>query len=162
MKISNNFKSHTYHSTKVVFTFSWSRSFIVFSNLLARFTLRYLTKGLMVIPYECRIKNRFSCITSSHYSKSKKHILIPGRRPWSKRRRLWPWRKAVASWPCFCRRAIPKRKLLLHAIHRKTWRTFQRDLIYANGNDWLTPSAWCNLEITKLLEKNKTKQKNGK
>ncbi len=45
-----------HYSTQVTITFSCSRSFMVFSNLLARFTLRYLTKGLMVIPCELHQK----------------------------------------------------------------------------------------------------------
>ena len=41
-------------------TFSWILSFIVFSRLFARFTLRNLTKGLMVMPYKS--KNRIDYI----------------------------------------------------------------------------------------------------
>jgi hypothetical protein len=47
-----------HYATQVTITFSCNRSFMVFSNLLARFTLRYLTKGLMVIPCELHQKKK--------------------------------------------------------------------------------------------------------
>lgn len=115
-------------------------------------------------PASCirKKKNVFWGFLITGFSVSDSNLLIPGRRPWSKQRRLWPWRKAVASWPCLGRRAGPERRLQPHAILRTTWRTFQRDLIYANGNDWPPPSARCNLEITKRLEKDKNPMKEKK
>jgi hypothetical protein len=72
-----------HYATQVTITFSCNRSFMVFSNLLARFTLRYLTKGLMVIPCELhqKKKNVFLGFLITGFSVSDSNLLIPGRRP---------------------------------------------------------------------------------